>query len=82
MIYEEKLTQNDDDDQCEMREIKRASQNDINRLEMVINTIKDDIETIKRESNREKDEMLQKKQITENAMEKKKQIEKLLDEKK
>ena len=25
MIYEEKLTQNDDDDQCEMREIKRAS---------------------------------------------------------
>ena len=39
---------------------------------MVINTIKDDIETIKREANREKDEMLQKKQITENAMEKKK----------
>lgn len=82
MIYEEKLTQNDDDDQAEMREIKRTSQSDIDRLEKVINTIKDDIETIKREATREEEEMKQKQQITANAIKKKNLIEESLNFKK
>jgi len=43
-----------------MRALKDTSQKDINQLEEVIKTIKDDIETIKREATREEEEMKQK----------------------
>ena len=48
MIYEERLTQTEDDDTVEIRELKRVYEREITQLNDVISTIRDDIETIKR----------------------------------
>jgi len=48
MIYEEKITQTDDDDMGEINENSRVYEEEIKQLKEVIETIKDDIESIKR----------------------------------
>ncbi len=48
MIYEEKITQTDDDDKGEINENSRVYEEEIKQLKEVIETIKDDIESIKR----------------------------------
>lgn len=57
MIYEEKMTQNEDDNTGEVREIKKTHRAEIEQLTDVINTIKDDIETIRRQKTREADDI-------------------------
>ena len=48
MKYEEKLTQQDDDDTGEIRYLRKINDEEIQQLNDVIETIKEDIETIKR----------------------------------
>jgi len=57
MIFEERLTQTEDDDNAELKEIKRVFEREIDQLDEVITTIKDDIESIKRQDKRERDEI-------------------------
>lgn len=52
MIYEEKITQTDDDDKGEINENSRVYEEEIKQLKEVIETIKDDIESIKRQISR------------------------------
>jgi hypothetical protein len=56
MIYEEKITQTDDDDKGEINENSRVYEEEIKQLKEVIETIKDDIESIKRQISREESE--------------------------
>ena len=56
MIYEERLTQTEDDDNGEINEIKRVYKKEIDQLNETIITIKEDIESIKRNEKREKEE--------------------------
>ena len=48
MIYEEKLTQQEDEHETEIAEFKYGYKNEREELEDVIGTLKNDIETIKR----------------------------------
>ena len=48
MIYEEKLTQTEGDDDIEIKEQRAKQGGELAQLEEVIKTIRDDIETIKR----------------------------------
>ena len=53
MIYEERLTQTEDDDSVEIKELKRVYEREITQLNDVITTIRDDIEATKRQERRE-----------------------------
>jgi len=48
MIYEEKLTQTEGDDDIEIKEQRAKQDGELEQLQEVIETIRDDIETIKR----------------------------------
>ena len=67
MIYEERLTQTEDDDAVEIRELKRVYEREIQQLNDVIATIRDDIETIKRQERREQEEADMYKRIKDKA---------------
>lgn len=53
MQYEEKITQQDDDDRGEKRQLKESNTLEIRELQDVIDTIKENIETIKMQAARE-----------------------------
>ena len=48
MIYEEKLTQTEGDDDIEIKDQRNKQDGELQQLDEVIETIRDDIETIKR----------------------------------
>ena len=53
MIYEERLTQTEDDNTGEIKVEEENNDREIQQLKDVIDTIKEDIETIKRGAKRE-----------------------------
>ena len=81
MIYEERLTQTEDDNTGETNVIKENNDIEIQQLKDVIDTIKEDIETIKRGAKREQDETLSFQKIAEKARMKKKMREEQMREK-
>ena len=58
MIYEERLTQTEDDNTGEIKVEEENNDREIQQLKDVIDTIKEDIETIKRGAKREQDETI------------------------
>ena len=56
MMYEEKLTQQEDEHEAEVGEFKGSNKTEREQLEDVIGTLKNDIETIKRQIKRITDE--------------------------
>lgn len=81
MIYEERLTQTEDDNEGEIDVEKNVNQKEIQQLNDVIDTIKDDIETIKRQAKREEDETKMFNDITKKAIKKKQFREEIMKEK-
>lgn len=81
MIYEERLTQTEDDNTGETNVLKENNDIEIQQLKDVIDTIKEDIETIKRGAKREQDETLSFQKIAEKARMKKKMREEQMREK-
>lgn len=55
-IYEEKLTQNDDDTHQELLELKKRSEDELGALSLVIKIIQKDMDITKRESERDYEE--------------------------
>lgn len=81
MIYEERLTQTEDDDVLDLDIVNTAFKREIEQLEEVIKTIADDIETIKRQARREKEEQEMYYKIKESAIKKMKMRQELIKEK-
>jgi hypothetical protein len=81
MIYEERLTQTEDDNEGDIDTEKNVNEKEIKQLNDVISTIKDDIETIKRQAKREEDETDMFNKIAEKARLKKKFREEIMKEK-
>jgi chromosome segregation ATPase len=81
-MYEEKLTQQEDEHETEISELKALYKSEQEKLEDVIGTLKNDIETIKRQIKRIQDERDQFNSLKEKASKKKKKLKELLEEKK
>lgn len=81
-MYEEKLTQQEDEHEAEISELKALYKSEQEKLEDVIGTLKNDIETIKRQIKRIQDEKDQFISLKEKASKKKKKLKELLEEKK
>ena len=47
------MTQNDDDEHCELLELKKRSEDELGALRLVIKTIKKEMDIFKRESERD-----------------------------
>mmetsp|Transcript_11207 Transcript_11207/g.11270 ORF Transcript_11207/g.11270 Transcript_11207/m.11270 type:complete len:160 (+) Transcript_11207:2684-3163(+) len=82
MMYEEKLTQQEDEHEGYIGEMKTEFKLDRESLEDVIGTLKNDIETIKRQIKRIEDEKSNFEKLKEKASKKKKVYKEWLEEKK
>ena len=79
--YEEKLTQQEDEHEAEISELKTVYKSEREQLEDVIGTLKNDIETIKRQVKRINDESTQFSSLKDKAMAKKKKLKEFLQDK-
>lgn len=82
MMYEEKLTQQEDEHEAEISEVKTVYTGEREQLEDVIGTLKNDIETIKRQIRRIKEERDQFNSLKDKSSKKKKHLKNILEEKK
>lgn len=81
MIYEERMNQTKFENNLYIKELKEVFQLEIKEKSDVILTIGNDIESIKRQQHREDDERKKYERITEQANNKRKTREKLIEEK-
>lgn len=81
-MYEEKLTQQEDEHEAEISEVKTVYTGEREQLEDVIGTLKNDIETIKRQIRRIKEERDQFNSLKDKSSKKKKHLKNILEEKK
>lgn len=56
MMYEEKLTQQDDEDNGEVNGMIASTEKEIEQMNDLITTLREDIKSIQREKEREKEE--------------------------
>lgn len=68
MIFEERLTQTEDDNSAEIKELKSCCEKELKQLQEVCDVIKKDIETIHRQERREEEELKMYKDIKEKAI--------------
>ena len=77
--YEEKLVQTSDEHEAELEEMRDMQSNERLQLQEVIATLKNDIETIRRQIRRIEEEREIFKSLTKKAMEKKNRLREVLE---